>query len=159
MTRKRFFSVLISLSIVGCRTQEDMQFLILREAESGQWSLVCSGLILACGRDDIAVLVPSVGQQEPARQTEVISELQRPLRLPHIDEVSLGPAVCKSIIRPTETREATTPYSWPCWGGRSACPGGTSPGTSSSCTSERSWHNIIKHQTTRWPHSTPMIRT
>ena len=90
----------------------------------------------ACGGDDITVLVPSVGQQKATRQAEVISELERALRLPHIDEVGLGPAVWKSKIK-TE-REARTDYSWPGLGGRSACPEGTAPDTSSSCTSERS---------------------
>ena len=51
---------------------------------------------LACGGDDITVLVPSVGQQEPAREAEVLSELESPLALPDIDQVSLGPAVCKT---------------------------------------------------------------
>ena len=48
---------------------------------------------LACGGDDITVLVASVGQQEAAWQAEVVSELESSLGLPDVDEVSLGPAV------------------------------------------------------------------
>ena len=50
--------------------------------------------VLPGGGDDVTVLVTGAGQQEPPGQGKVGSKLKSPLRLPDVDKVSLGPAVC-----------------------------------------------------------------
>ena len=58
--------------------------------EFGCW---LAALVWASGGDgDVA----GAGQQEPPGQREVGGELQRALRLPHVDQVCLGPAVCSN---------------------------------------------------------------